>query len=414
MNEGAAPHRIGQPSPLILHLGAALSAYGNALLAAPRADSPAFPWTPSLGPDRAAMADLDLIEVAAEVAARLQATIRGLEAWQRHPYRRALAEPPAIWREGCSRLVDYGQAPEATRPEGPPVLIVPSLINRPYILDLAPSRSMLRWLAAQGLRPLLMDWGEPGPAEAGFDLAAYGARRLAPALARAAHLAGRPVPVVGYCMGGVLAVGLAAGAPEAVAALATIGAPWDFGSPCGLAGGLRAAIRAQGMEAAEAILDAQAQAFGMVPVSLFQLLFALVNPVQAALKFQKLARLDPDCAAARLFVAIEDWLADGVPMPVGAAKDLLLGWQIENAPAAVRWRFLGRTVDPARVAAPALLFCGTRDSIAPPPLSLPLGRLLPRAEVATARTGHVGMIVGTAAPAEVWRPLAAFLAAHGG
>ena len=56
----------------------------------------------------------------------------------------------------------------------------------------------------------------------------------------------------------------------------------------------------------------------MVPVSLFQFLFTLVNPLQAALKFQKLARLDPDGPAARLFVALEDWLADGVAMPVGA------------------------------------------------------------------------------------------------
>jgi polyhydroxyalkanoate synthase len=101
-------------------------------------------------------------------------------------------------------------------------------------------------------------------------------------------------------------------------------------------------------------------------------------------------------------------------MPVGAAKDLLLGWQIENAPATGGWRFLGRTVDPARVTAPALLFCGTRDNIAPPPFALPLGRALPRAEVATPRTGHVGMIVGSAARAEVWRPLAGFLSAHGG
>ena len=87
----------------------------------------------------------------------------------------------------------------------------------------------------------------------------------------------------------------------------------------------------------------------MVPVSVFQMLFALVNPIQAALKFQKLARLDPDGPAARLFVALEDWLADGVPMPVGAAQDLLLGWQIRNRPATGGWRFLGAPVDPRRV-----------------------------------------------------------------
>ena len=350
---GAEPQRIGQPSPLILHLGAALAAYGQALLAAPRADSPSFPWIAALGVDRAAMADLDQVEVAREIAARLRATVEGLEIWQRHPYRRALADPPAVWQAGCSRLLDYGRAPEATRPEGPPVLVVPSLINRPYILDLAPGRSMLRWLAAQGFRPLLMEWGAPGPAEAGFDLAAYGALRLVPALARAAELAGRPVPVVGYCMGGTLAVGLAAGVPEAVAALVTIGAPWDFASTRGLAGGYpRQSSAPRACERAAALLDAQGQAFGMVPVSLFQFLFALVNPMQAALKFQKLARLDPDGPAARLFVALEDWLADGVPMPVGAAKDLLLGWQIGNAPATGGWRFLGQTVDPARVTAP--------------------------------------------------------------
>jgi len=114
----AAPHRVGEPSPLILHLGAALSAYGSALLAGPRADSPDFPWVEALGVDRAALADIDRIELTSEIAARLGATVRGLEIWQRHPYRRTLADPPAIWEAGCSRLLDYGRTPEATRPDG--------------------------------------------------------------------------------------------------------------------------------------------------------------------------------------------------------------------------------------------------------------------------------------------------------
>ena len=243
---------------------------------------------------------------------------------------------------------------------------MPSLINRAYILDLTPGRSLLRWLAAEGFRPLLMEWGSPGPAEAGFDVDAYGAERLRPALARACELAGGPVPVVGYCMGGTLAVGLAARAPEDVAALVTIGAPWDFASTRGLAGGIRAMLRAEGASRSERLLDGLGAAFGLVPVSLFQSLFALVNPMQAALKFQKLARLDPEGPAARLFVALEDWVADGVPMPAGAAKDLLVGWQIRNLTALGRWRFLGAPVDARRVAAPSLVFVGRSDTIAPP------------------------------------------------
>ena len=348
--------------------------------------------------------------MAREVAARLKATIDGLELWQRHPYRRALADPPALWREGCSRLLDYGATPEAATPTGRPLLVVPSLINRAYVLDLVPGRSMLRWLAEQGFRPLLLDWGEPGARESHFDLDNYGAERLVPALDVACRLAGGPVPVLGYCMGGTLAVGLAARRPADVAALATIGAPWDFASTRGVAGSIRAMLRAGGVAHAESQIEALGEAFGQVPVSVFQMLFAVVNPIQASLKFQKLARLDPEGPVARLFVALEDWLAEGVPMPAGAARDLLVGWHIRNLTASGGWRFLGQPVDPAAIGAPCLIVSGQRDLIAPPPLALPLAQSIPGARSITPQTGHVGMVVGSLARPQVWRPIARFLA----
>ena len=58
----------------------------------------------------------------------------------------AVAEPAVLWRGGSARLLDYGGA-------GRPVLFVPSLVNRAYILDLAPGRSLVRHLAARGRRP---------------------------------------------------------------------------------------------------------------------------------------------------------------------------------------------------------------------------------------------------------------------
>ena len=294
------------------------------------------------------------------------------------------------------------------------MLVAPSLINRAYILDLAPRWSMLRWLAAEGLRPVLLDWGAPGREEAGFTLDDYGAQRLLPALRHLQATAGRPVALMGYCMGGTLAAGLAARAPEGVAALATIGAPWDFASTRGVAGGLRAMIRAQGPERIARQIDALGDAFGLAPVSIFQMLFALVNPMQAAIKFQKLARLDPASAAARHFVALEDWLADGVPMAAPAARELLIDWQIRNVTATGAWRFLGGAVDPGAIRMPVRAFCGIRDSIAPPALAFGLPAAIPGAEVIQPRTGHVGMVVGSAARAQVWRPMASFLHAHAG
>ncbi len=410
-----APHRCGEPGPLVFHLAAALAGYQQALLAAPNARDDRFPWSPHLREAAAGLdGEIDRLALAREIGARLSAMLRGIEMWQAHPYRRTLAPPPAIWSRGNCRLLDYGQAPEAADPRGLPVLVVPSLINRAYILDLLPERSLLRWLAARGLRPVLLDWGEPGPEERSFDLDAYGRERLVPALARLAEEAGRPAAVVGYCMGGTLAAGLAARSRENLTALATIGAPWDFAATSGLGGGLRAMIRATGAERTEALVTGVGEAFGAVPLTVFEHLFALINPMQAAVKFQRFARLDPDGEAARHFVAIEDWLTDGLPMATTTARDLLVGWQIRNRTAAGRWHFLGGTVRPQEIRIPTLAFCGQSDSIAPAPIALPLARDIPGARIVAPPTGHVGMVVGSAAAQQVWRPLADFLAAHAG
>ena len=182
---------------------------------------------------------------------------------------------------------------------------------------------MLRWLAAQGFRPLLMDWGAPGPARGGVRprrlRRASGCCRRSRA-ARAARRAAR-------CRWSATAwaarsrSGSRRGAPDDVAGAGhhrrALGLRLDPRRRRRLP---RDAPRRAASPAPSALLDGLGEAFGMVPVSVFQMLFALVNPMQAALKFQKLARLDPDGPAARLFVALEDWLADGVPMPAGAAQ----------------------------------------------------------------------------------------------
>src|SRR5206468_12057849 len=135
-------------------------------------------WPISKGPlaERAAelaveAASLDparLVEaIAREGQRRYGLFLDGVLAYRRHPYRRYLADPPELWREGSTRLLDY-------RPEGGiPVLVVPSLVNRSYVLDLTPERSLLRAWATNGLRPLLVDWGRPGLEERGFDLTGY-------------------------------------------------------------------------------------------------------------------------------------------------------------------------------------------------------------------------------------------------
>jgi polyhydroxyalkanoate synthase len=163
-----------------------------------------------------------------EIARRMDRLGEGVLAYRRHPVRRALANPPAVWSEGNTRLLDYGATDRSARVRGArAVLVVPSLINRWEVLDLTAEKSLLRAMAAAGLRPYLVDWGTPDAEERRFDLSAYVAR-LERALGFIAKRARRAPAVMGYCMGGTLAVALAQHRPRRVAGLALLAAPWDF------------------------------------------------------------------------------------------------------------------------------------------------------------------------------------------
>src|SRR5437764_1429420 len=85
----------------------------------------------------------------AEPLRRADGFLAGLETYRAHPYRRPRNRIPVVLRQGAVRLLDYGRGVA-----GPAVLVIPSLINRYYVLDLLPEHSFLRHLAGAGLRPL--------------------------------------------------------------------------------------------------------------------------------------------------------------------------------------------------------------------------------------------------------------------
>ena len=326
--------------------------------------------------------------VRARLVAEHVALLAGLNAYRAAAPTPAPAVAPCLWRQGSSAVHDYGGA-------GPLVLFVPSLINRAHILDLCPGHSMLRHLAARGMRPLLLDWGGPGENERGFTLTDY-------TLRLEAALAALPGPVVlaGYCMGGLLALAAALRQPGRVAALALLATPWDFAA--GAAG--------QAIARLLAMLEPLMRLEGMLPVDAIQLLFAVNEPFAVAEKFRGFAGLDPASPRGRLFVAIEDWLNDGVPLAAGVARECLDGWYGANTPMRGAWQVAGSPVRPGDWRGPAFLAIPHRDRIVPPASARALAAAMPGAHVHEAPAGHVGMVAGTQAKAALWTPLAEWIA----
>lgn len=312
------------------------------------------------------------------------ALIRGIAAYRRHPWRRDLPDPPTAWSEGGSRLLDYGGA-------GPTALVVPSLVNRAHVLDLMPGRSLLRWLAGEGVRTLLLDWGWPSDAEQGFTLTDYVAR-----IERALLALNGPAVLVGYCMGGLLALAAALRRTDRVCALALLATPWDFHAErTGHA--VRLGLLAPLLE--------PLMAGGTLPVDVIQALFATAEPGSVAARYRAFARLDPASEAALGFVALEDWLNDGVPLTAPVARETLQGWYGANAPARGAWRVAGWPVQPGALGMPAFVAIPARDRIVPPGSALALARALPGAAVHRPGAGHVGMVAGRRWQAELGTPL---------
>ncbi len=398
------------PRPLLLHLLMAMTAPSSPGCApawpnwnpaspswnAPGPPDPADPPPPGAAPPEPPPPEPPPPELPAGLDPALLA---GIAAYRRHPYHRDLPDPPALWQEGSARLLDYG----ADLPAGAPtLLVVPSLINRAYVLDLAPGRSGMRYLAGQGVRPLLLDWGWPDAAERRFTLTDLVAGRLERALLAAVAATGAKVALAGYCMGGLLAVAAAGRRGDLVGALALLAVPWDFHA------GLSAEQRAL-LPQLRAMVAGACALTGALPVDLLQYLFAMQDPAAIAAKFRGFGAMAQNSARARQFVALEDWLNDGVPLPAPIAEEVFAGWYEANSPAAGTWRIAGLPVDPARLAMPCLVAVPAADRIVPPASALALATLIAHAHVLRPGAGHIGMATGARAGSHLWRPLAEWL-----
>ena len=103
-------------------------------------------------------------------------------------------------REGGARLLHFRS--EATVAK--PILLVPSLINRWYVLDLRPGASLVEALAGAGFDVWLLDWGVPEAEDRYLDWDSV-LKRLGRAVRRVQReTAHASIGLLGYCMGGTL------------------------------------------------------------------------------------------------------------------------------------------------------------------------------------------------------------------
>lgn len=291
--------------------------------------------------------------------------LAGLTAYEQAVRPAPIPRRPLAARNGPASLRDHGGA-------GPVAILIPSLINPPHILDLDTQVSLANAIAGMGRRVLLLDWGEARD-RADLSVSGHIEHLLLPLLREV----GEPAALVGYCLGGTMAI--AAANLAATERVVTLAAPWRFG-----------AYPTKGRKSLAAMWQhahPSAQSLGALPMEVLQAAFWSLDPERTVSKFAKFAALAPRGADANRFIQLEDWANQGEPLPCAAAAELIEQFFGADLPGTGGWTIAGTAITD-RIDVPLLHFTAAHDRITP-------AATAPAGDSVEIASGHVGMIVGT-------------------
>jgi polyhydroxyalkanoate synthase len=142
------------------------------------------------------------------------------------------ATPGAVVFENeLFQLIQYNPATDKVAAE--PLLYVPPLVNRYYMIDLVPRQSLVKWLVDEGRTVFVISWVNPGPELKDTGVGDYVLTGIVAAIEQARERTGSAPDIFSFCLGGTLAAialaWLAAeGRPEEVNSATLIGALVDF------------------------------------------------------------------------------------------------------------------------------------------------------------------------------------------
>ena len=313
------------------------------------------------------------------------------------------SEKELIYTENKVKLYRY--TPLA-RPRGlAPLLICYAMVNRPYILDLQPDRSLIRELLFLGVDVYLVDWGYPDGSDRFTPLHEY----VGGYLDRCVECVLQKNSVdalnlLGVCQGGTLSLCYAALQPLRVANLITMVTPVDFKTPENLL--------SKWMQYIDVQLLSQS---GNVSGELLNLLFLALMPFRLTQqKYVNLLQVQADRAQLENFMRMEKWIFDSPDQPASAFREFAQWFFKDNLLLRGELSLGDRHVSLKQITCPVLNVYAKKDHLVPPSASIALGARIGSSvyDELAVDVGHIGMYVSNNARSSVPRAIVDWLLAH--
>jgi polyhydroxyalkanoate synthase subunit PhaC len=322
--------------------------------------------------------------------------------------------PSALIDEGPQRRVHrylpLGRG--ARRAAALPVLLVPPLAAPAICFDLRRGCSVAEHLLRAGRETYVVDYGPVRFSDRSLGLEHW-IDDVIPNAVRAASedAGGRPVQLVGWCLGGILSL-LAQCADHSlpVASTALVASPFDF-SRVPLVAPLRPiAAVTQGQ-----LVTQLYRALGGAPAPLVKRGYQLAGIDKYVMKPWTIVSNAGDRDLLAQIEAVDVFMDNMHAYPGRTFGQLYHRFFRSNDLANGQLALTDRTLDLAEVRVPVLSVAGRGDGIAPVAACHHVGELLvgaPSVQLETAPGGHLGVLTGRAARGTTWVLLDRFLAEH--
>jgi polyhydroxyalkanoate synthase len=298
-----------------------------------------------------------------------------------------------VYQEDRMKVFRY--TPVKPKLHSPPVLMVYALVNRQYMLDLQPDRSIVRYLINQGIDVYIIDWGYPMPMDKFITLEDYIEGYLNNAVDEVRAQSGADkLTLAGICQGGTFSAIYSALHPDKIKNLVTIVAPIDFDTDTGLLN-----VWSRNLD-----VDKMYDTFGNVPGDFMNVGYLLMNPFRLMLdKYIGFMLHMDDKDFVNNFIRMEKWIFDSPDQAGTAWRQFLRDCYQKNLLVQNKLQIGDQTVNLKNITMPVLNIFAEYDHLVPPACSRPFTEHIASkdTEIASFPTGHIGIFVSGRSQKEI-------------
>jgi polyhydroxyalkanoate synthase len=304
------------------------------------------------------------------------------------------------------KLVLYRYKPVVDKPNPTPILIVYALVNRPYMMDLQPDRSLIKNLLTVGQDVYLIDWGYPDRTDRYLTLDDY----INGYLHRCVNAIGNrhgldKINLLGVCQGGTLSLCYSAIFPHKIKNLMTMVTPVDFKTPDNLLSHWLQPID----------IDLLVDTLGNIPGELLNWAFLSLKPLRlTGQKYLDMIDNLNNIETAKNFLRMEKWIFDSPDQAGEAFRQFTKDFFKHNKLIKGQLTIGEHKVDLSNVTMPVLNIYATEDHLVPPAASKALSNYIGSQEYTekSFQGGHIGIYVSARAQQQIPLLIAKWLEAR--